>query len=179
MAKITYASLKLKPKEEIKTFLLEDGREVEVYQNLSTDDRLDLVEIVLQKSKMDNLFNPILINAYFHLYLIYLCTNISFTDKQKEDELKLYDCLKDAEIVDKVVMNLPEDIYEDLIEKIDTRMEMELRYNTTAASVLNRLVTDLPRNAEAAAKIVEQFDPDKYQAVVDFAKAANGGRSIE
>ena len=30
----------------------------------------------------------------------------------------------------------------------------------------------------AAAKIVDEFDPEKFQQVIDFATAANGGRPI-
>ena len=31
---------------------------------------------------------------------------------------------------------------------------------------------------KAAAKIVDEFDPEKFQKVIDFATAANGGRPI-
>ena len=34
-------------------------------------------------------------------------------------------------------------------------------------------------DAEAAAKIVENFDPNQFKAVVDFARYANGGRDIK
>ncbi len=178
MAKITYASLKLKTNEEVKTFDLEDGRKIEVNQYLPVNDKLDFIEITLQKSREGNIYNPILVNAYFHLHLIYLYTNITFTDKQRENELKLYDCLDNAGIIDKVVEALPEKEYTDLLNKIDERIQMELTYNTTAAAIISKLISDLPEQAAAAAKIVEEFDPSKYQAVVDFAKAANGGRDI-
>ena len=62
-----------------------------------------------------------------------------------------------------------------LLEELSLKIE---EYNTTAASVIRGLIDDLPANAEAAQKIVENFDPTKYQAVIDFAKAANGGREL-
>jgi hypothetical protein len=179
MAKITYASLKLKQNDEIKKFQLADGREIEINQFLSTNDKIDLIDITLQKSREGNLYNPLLVNAYFHLHLIYLYTNITFTDKQKEDELKLYDCLDNAGIIDKVVENLPDKEYTNLLNKIDEKIQMELTYNTTAAALVSKLITDLPEQAAAAAKIVDNFDPKKYQAVIDFATAANGGRNIK
>ena len=44
--------------------------------------------------------------------------------------------------------------------------------------MVSGLIDDLPANAEAAAKIVESFDPNQFKAVVDFARYANGGRDI-
>ena len=55
----------------------------------------------------------------------------------------------------------------------------DLKYNTTAAAVIRSLITDLPKQAEAANKIIENFDKEKFQAVIDFAQAANGGRPIK
>ena len=60
-------------------------------------------------------------------------------------------------------------------EKIDN----ELKYNTTAAAIVSKFINDLPKNAEIAAQIVDNFDKEKFQNVIDFAKSANGGRAIE
>jgi hypothetical protein len=54
-----------------------------------------------------------------------------------------------------------------------------MTYNTTAAGVIYNLFKELPAQAENLKEIIDNFDPQKYQAVVDFAKAANGGREIE
>ena len=43
---------------------------------------------------------------------------------------------------------------------------------------MSYVINNLPKNAEAAAKIVEQFNPERFKAVVDFARYANGGRDI-
>ena len=60
-----------------------------------------------------------------------------------------------------------------------TYQEDMLKYKNTAGGVLQSLIQDLPRNAQMAAEIVDNFDKNKFQAVVDFATAANGGRKIE
>jgi hypothetical protein len=57
-------------------------------------------------------------------------------------------------------------------------MSDELTYNTTTAAVISKFIDDLPANAEAAKKIVDNFDQTKYKAVIDFAQAANGGRTL-
>lgn len=178
MGKITYASLKLKVKDDIKTFDF-NGNEIEVKQFLSIQDKIDLVDITLQKAKENNLYNPIKIDMYFHLYLIYLYTNISFTEKQREDEYKLYDVLESNGLVDLVLQYINEEEYLDLIEKIKEKVKMELKYGNTIASVISKVINDLPKNAETMQNIIDNFDQEKYQAVLDFAVAANGGREIK
>lgn len=177
MAKVSYASLKLKTSQEVKTFKYGDA-DIEVKQYLPIEDKYDLIIATLQRAKDGDLYNPLRLDVYFHLNIVYLYTNLSFTDKQKENETKLYDALMSNEIIDAVLALIPEKEYEFLIENLEDMVENEMEYSTTAASVLKSLVNDLPKNAEAAANIVDNFVPEKYQAVVDFAKAANGGRPI-
>ena len=69
--------------------------------------------------------------------------------------------------------------YEELMLYINEMMDTTLHYKNTAGAVLQSIIQDLPNNAQAAADIVKSFDPGKYQAVIDFANAANGGRNIE
>jgi hypothetical protein len=177
MAKVSYANLKLKTKEEIKEFDF-NGSKIEVLQYLPLQDKIDLIDITCQKAREDRLYSPIKIDAYFHLHLVYLYTNLTFTEKQREDEYKLYDCLMSNGLIDGVLMNMNKKEYESLLDLLNQKIEDELKYNTTAAAILNQLITDLPKNAEAAKKIMDEFDPKKYQAVVDFAIAANGGRPV-
>ena len=93
MAKVTYASLKLKVDNSSFTFDF-NGNQIEVLKYLPIDSKYDLVEVTLQKSKESNgYYNPLKVDMYFHLHLVYMYTNISFTDKQREDEAKLYDTI--------------------------------------------------------------------------------------
>ena len=97
--KVSYAKLNLKVNKDIKTFKINE-QEVEVLQYLPFEDKYDLVMITLQKAEEDGIYNELKLDMYFHLYLVYMYTNISFTEKQKEDELKLYDTLKSNGIID-------------------------------------------------------------------------------
>lgn len=177
MAKITFASMKLKTNVDIKEIQIGEHI-VEVKQYLPIEDKNDLVQIALQKAEENGIYNEILLDMYFNLNLIYLYTNITFTDKQREDEAKLYDILESNGIIDKVAAALPENEYTELIGYMNQMKETILRYRNTAGAVLQSIIQDLPKNAAAAKELVDQFDPSKYQAVVDFANAANGNRNI-
>ena len=73
MAKVTYSSLKLKTKEEIKEIDF-NGTKIEVSQYLPAGDKIDLIDITLEKAKEGNIYNPIKVDLFFHLHLVYLYT---------------------------------------------------------------------------------------------------------
>jgi hypothetical protein len=152
--------------------------EIKVLKYLPIEDKLDLIEVTLQKAREDRLYNPMKVDMFFHLNIIYLYTNITFTEKQREDEYKLYDILQTNGIIDQVINAMNENEYNLLLTKINEKMSDELTYNTTTAAVISKFIDDLPANAEAAKKIVDNFDQTKYKAVIDFAQAANGGRTL-
>ena len=178
MASLKYSDLKLKKDNSIKIFKW-NGKDVEIVNYASIEDKYDIVMIALQKSLEDGIYNPIKLDMYFHLNLIYMYTNIVFTDEEREDESKLYDEIVSSGFMNEFLKNINADEYKELQELVEEIDKLHMTYNTTAASVLRSLIDDLPANAEAAQKIVENFDPSKYQAVVDFAKAANGNREVK
>lgn len=175
MATINYSDLELKKNTEVDSFDW-NGKTIEIKKFLSVSDEYDIVMITLQKAFENGIYNPIKIDMYFHLNLIYIFTNIIFTEEQKQDEEKLFDEITSSGFLNKFLESFNKDIYKELSNYIDTVAGVTMRYNTSAAGIAQKLIDDLPEHAAAAAKIVEEFDPEKYQAVVDFAKAANNGK---
>lgn len=177
MTKVTYASLKLKTNTDVETFDF-NGNKIEVLKYLPIEDKYSLVNISLQEAREGNIYNSIKLDMHFHLNLVYMYTNLSFTDKQREDESKLYDTLLSNGVIDKVIELIPEEEYSSLLSYIDTTMNDNLKYNNSVAGTIRELIDNLPAQAEQMNEIIENFDKDKFQNVIDFAKAANGGRDI-
>lgn len=175
--KISYHNLNLKIKIPVDTFIFQNET-IEVRQYIPAADKYDLVMITLQEAKENGIYNPWKLDVFFHLNLIYMCTNLSFTPKQREDELAIYDNLKSNGFLDDFLKVFDSYEYAELQDLITQIIDAEMKYRNSAAAVLQSIIQDLPRNAEAAQKIVDNFNPSQYQAVVDFAKAANGGRPI-
>jgi hypothetical protein len=115
---------------------------------------------------------------FFHLHLVYLYTNITFTDKQREDEYKLYDTLHSNGIINNVLENIPEIEYETLFELMQERIEIEMEYNTTAAAMIENILDQLPRSANTAAEIMNSIDLSSMDSVISFAKTLNADRDI-
>ena len=169
MAKVTFASLKLKTNDKIKVIKIED-KEIEVKQYLPSSDKYDLIMVSLQQALEDNIINDFKLEIAFNLNLVFLYTNISFTDKQKEDLLKLYDILESNGVIDAVVSAIPEEEYNFIVDMLDTIKEESMKYNISIAGAINGIIENLPKNAQAAADIVDNFDATKYENVVDFAR---------
>ena len=175
--KVSYSSLKLKINKEVESFVFEDTT-IEVLKYLPIKDKNDLIDITIQKSFENGLYNSIKMDMYFHLYLIFLVTNINFTDKQKEDEEKLYDALKSSGLLEEVLKHMNPDEYNELYTYLQETLERQAAYQQSFAGIASKLINDLPKNANAAMEIVNNFDKKQFSEVIKFAEAANGGRPI-
>ncbi len=175
--KVSYANMKLKINTDVKSFDFHDQK-VEVLQYLPAQDKYDLLMITLQESLENGAYNEFKLNFHFELNLVYMYTNISFTEKQREDEYKIYDNLKSNGFFDLFYQAINEDEYNELLTQLNILKQDTTTNRNSVGAIINSLINNLPKNAETAAKIVESFDPKQYQAVVDFARYANGNRDI-
>ena len=154
------------------------GIKIRVYQYIMAQDILDLISSVLQKSAEDGYFSPFKVDMYTHLNLVYLASDIVFSPEDREDETALYDQLESSGLMQQIIALIPEKVYNSILTFVDETVKKIEAYNKTTAAVLNMLIQDLPKSAEAAKQIVDNFDPEKYAAVLNFAEAANGNRDI-
>jgi len=150
--------------------------DIEVRKYLPVEDKIDLIEIALQKSEENGIYNEMKLAMYFNLYIIYMYTDLEFTDEEKADEYKLYNELESNNIIISVLGALDE--YEELFHYLNIMKDIKMKYKTSAAAMVQTFIQDMPRNAAAMSEIVDNFDKEKYKEVVEFAKYANGGRPI-
>lgn len=175
MGKISYSNLKLQVKNDVKTFIFNDN-EIEVKQYLPISKKNDLVYITLQKATSESTYNPIELDMFFHLNIIYLYTNLNITEKQREDEWKLYDILYSNNIIQQVLELIPEEEYKMLYEYLNEVKKDNMFFKTSAAGMLQTLIQELPKQAQISADLMKNFDMSNFKEVIDFAKAANNGK---
>ncbi len=177
MNKISYNNLKLKIDNSFSTFDF-NGNKIEVLNYLPIESKYDLVMITLQKAEEDGIYNPLKLDMFLNLHLVYMYSNLSFTEKQKENEFKIYDSLKSSGFIKIFLETINKEEYNFILENIKNLTSIIMNYKNTAGAVLQSLIQDLPKNAQIAMDIVNNFDKEKYQQVIDFAKESNGGRDI-
>lgn len=175
---VNYEDLKLKRSIDTKVFAW-GNTNVIVKKNIPIESKYDIVMITLQQAWEDGYYNPIKLDMHFHLNLVYMYTNLVFTEEQKQDEGLLFDEMENTGFMDKFLENINSDDYKEMQKYIDEIAELSTKTKNGIGNLVSKFIDDLPINAKAAAEMVENFDPEKYQAVVDFAKAANGGRPVK
>ena len=77
-----------------------------------------------------------------HLEIVYRYTNISFTDKQKEDPAKLYDLLAGSKFCDDVFTVLPQSEYRSIATWLGQIAEHIYAYRNSIYGILDAIKTD-------------------------------------
>ena len=173
-----YSNLNLKVNTDYNTISILPGQDINVLKYVSIEEKNDIVQLTLQESEENGLFNLFKVKLFFALYTVYTYTDIEFTQEEKDDPTALYDELKSNGILDAIFNSFEKTEYDELVVTLERTMKDRLAYRNTIASVLNNFVQNLPVNATAAKNIIDQFDPAAFQKVLDFATAANGNRPI-
>lgn len=177
MSKISYASLKLKVDTSVINVKYGDV-ELEILKYLPIEEKNSLINLTLQNSFVNGIYDPLLLDTLFHTYLVYMYTNISFTDKQKENPFKIYDNLKSSGLLDEILKTIPESEYNSLLHFLEEAIEKSTKFNNSIYGILQSFIENIPEQAEKLTQQLQNFDMNKYQNVIDFAKAANGDREI-
>ena len=112
MAKVAFSKLKCKINDtEVPVQIGEET--IMVKQYLPIQEKLRLMGRVVELSHEQdhNFSNPVKSAVIRDLEIIFTYTNLSFTDKQKEDFPKLYDQLFSSEVLQKIIQAIPEEEY--------------------------------------------------------------------
>lgn len=168
MAKVPFSKLNLKKIDKVQVVTI-NGLEVEVKQYLPVAEKLELIANVLNNSADDNNFaNPVKTYVLSHLEIIYAYTNLSFTDKQKEDPAKLYDILETNGIIDSIILAMPPSEYDNLIEDITSTIDAYYKYKNSALGILEAATTDY-KNLDLEASDIQKkiADPDNLTLLKD------------
>ena len=168
MAKVSFGSLKLKKTEEVNKISIAD-KEIEVKTYLPIEDKYDLIQATLQQSVEGIGFNEILIEMNFYLNVVFLYSNISFTETQKEDRYKLYDILESNGIINEIVNAIPVQEFKNLMDSFDLEKKRVVRENRSSAGILNNIISKLPNKAQETSDILKNINFEDMKDVVNFA----------
>lgn len=144
MAKIAFSKLNAKVNTDIKTIALEDGKEIEITQYLSTEEKLGLIARVIELAHdVDiNYMNPLKTDVYFDIEVLKAYTNITFTDKQLENLPKLYDQLLSSGWLVKIINEIPKEEIRILKHNVARTQTAFYAFRNSAAGILELISTD-------------------------------------
>lgn len=169
MAKVAFTKLGLKRKDEVKTVNI-NNNVIEVKQYLPINDKLALISRVINLShdSSNNFANPVQVEVIGTIEIIMAYTNLSFTEKQKEDYAKLYDLLEENGITKDLISAIPEDEYAFLINGINDSVEAVYKYQDSILGILEVISQDYSNLDFDVTKIQQQLaDPDNLSLLKD------------
>lgn len=144
MAKIAFSKLKCKVNDSIKEVKLNDEITIEVKQYLPIQEKLQLIgDVVIQAHDQDaNFSNPVKAAVFRDLEVVFAYTNLTFTEKQKEDFPKLYDMLLSSGCLAQIIEAIPEEEYEAIVKGVEESVEAVYKYQNSVFGVLDTIKSD-------------------------------------
>jgi isopropylmalate/homocitrate/citramalate synthase len=166
--KPTFAKLKLQKNTTVKTVIVNDF-EIEVKQYLPIEEKLNLITNVINyAADVNGFMNPLKVELFGTLEIIYAYSNISFTEKQREDSVNLYDTLVGSGVADKIIAEIPRVEYEGVLETINECIEHIYAYKNSAAGIIESVVQDYGNVSFNATEIQKQLaDPNNMALLKD------------
>lgn len=164
MAKIPFGKLNLKRNDSVSIIKWGDEEnpiEIEVKNYLPLEERLEMIAEIVNDSVDENgYYNPSKIYIYTILHTIIHYTNISFTDKQKEDPAKLYDLLASSGLSGKIISEIQYE-YKQTANWIVEIIRSIYEYNNSAVGILNTIKQDYTDAGGEVEDIMKQLGSEE------------------
>lgn len=168
MAKVTFTKLAISKTFPTETITWND-QEIEVKKYLPIEDKIKIVEKVLNESVDDNgYYNVIRLNVYIIVEAILAYTNITVTEKQREDILKLYDAFISSGLSKKILQDIVEEDFLDLQDFVTVSIDNIYKYRNSAAGIMEAISRDYSDLELDAEKIKSDIaNPDNLTLLKD------------
>ena len=136
-----------------------NGQIIEIKEYLPVEEKLKVVEKIVNQSLDDNNFaNPARIQINTILEILFAYTNINFTEKQKEDKAGLYDLLVSSGLADAIFKALNNT---DEVRFINTNtreiIDEVYKYKNSALGILQAVTADYQNLDLDATKLQEKL----------------------
>ena len=144
MAQITYTKLGIKPVvDEVKTIDWAPEVKIEVRQYLPLQKKLEVLTNIINASTDSNgFYNSAKIDFNQTLEIIFAYTNIKFTDKQKEDPMKLYDSFYSSGLAEEIFNLIPSSELKWFDKHTRISIDKIYEYRNSVYGILDALKTD-------------------------------------
>ena len=171
MAKISYNKLGITKDELNKVQTVEyNDQTIEVKQYLPIAEKSELITRVLNNSVDENTgyYNLLKLDMNLGLEIIYAYSNISFTEKQKEDPMKLYDMLNASKVLNLIIGLVPDGEFYYLNKTTHEMANNIVSYRNSAMGIMEAISADYSNLDLDATDIQKKLnDPDNMALLKD------------
>lgn len=158
MAKVSFSKLGLKVNNEVVNIHFND-QVIEVKQYISVNDKLKLISEVINNTIDEHSFcNPVKVKVYLALGILDYYTNINFTEKQKEDPVKLYDLFESNGLLNQIYHVIPGEEFNNLTTGAWDSINAIYTYNNSAMGIMDNITTNYKNTDLDANKLIEELN---------------------
>ena len=174
MAKVPFSKLQTTVNNTVKilSFPNKAGEEVcfEVKQYLPYKDKIELVSNIINYSIDDNgYYNPMRVQLYSTIEVVYAYTNLSFTEKMKEDPFKLYDILVSTGIFNDIIGAISDNDWKEINENVWSTIKSIYDYKNSVMGIIDAVRTDYSALNLDATEIQKKLaDPENMALLKDI-----------
>ena len=166
MAKVPFSKLQASVNgcDACVSYMNRSGEEIkyEVKHYLPFKEKLELVSNIINKSIDDNgFYNPMRVKMNMVLEVTYAYTNLSFTEKMKEDPFKLYDILVSTGIFADIINVICEKDWIEIQDSVWATINNIYNYRNSVMGILEFVKEDYSNLNLDASEIQKKLaDPD-------------------
>lgn len=162
MAKVPFSKLQASVNgcDACVSYMNRSGEEIkyEVKHYLPFKEKLELVSNIINKSIDDNgFYNPMRVKMNMVLEVTYAYTNLSFTEKMKDDPFKLYDILVSTGIFADIVNVIREKDWTEIQDSVWATIKNIYEYRNSVMGILENISSDYSGLSLEAAEIQKQL----------------------
>lgn len=169
MAKVPFGKLGLTKNIETTSFSWGENT-IEVKKYLPMEEKLQLITRILSQSiDENNFYNPCRIDLFRTIEIIFAYTNLSITEKQKEDLFKLYDLFVSSGFAEQVMDYIDPRELGYVIDSIDRSVKSIYAYTNSVMGILDRIKQDYSNLNLDAEEIQKKLtDPEAVGLLKDI-----------
>lgn len=169
MAKVSYAKLDLKVCNDIHCINYTNSKgeslTIEVKSYLPIEEKMVMITKILNQSNDSNgYYNIMRVKIFTVLEVVYAYTNLNFTEKQKENSLKLYDSLVSSGLFNQIKELIPDDEWTEIEQTITVSMDNIYHYKNSIVGILDTVSSDYANlNLDATQIQAALADPNNLE----------------
>ncbi len=169
MAKIGLNKLGLSKNTEVKE-LMWNGQKIEILQYLPLEKKLEVISDIINNSvDLQGYYAPYRLDLFTTIAIMQYYTNVTFTEKQKEDLGKLYDLLVSSNLYVEIKDRIPESEINYIVENVEKTIAGIYSYRNSALGIMDAINKDYKNTI---------FDVEKIQNVLEDGKGLETVREV-
>jgi hypothetical protein len=137
MPKFEDLNLDLEP--EIETLTVNE-QVISVKKYLPVEQKAAIISLCVKGSVFENIVNEVLMDAYFHVFIVENYTDIAFLENLGiSDVLKIYDQLRISGVLDAIISVIPFEEYNSLVDAANSFKDQMNEYKRSGNSLLESI----------------------------------------